>query len=190
MSALFLRKVAWGLGVPTLIAMLFVFGNLGVPVAESQMALLTPTPLTTAIPPRPPSQQPQVPTISFVDNPSATCYRPAAGTGTCYLTWSYLSVSASSGQYIISMTVTIDGSIRAYHAGFFQTSMYVPGTMYGNGFQVTCGVSGASGVPMFGKSYNYTVRALETGGLSAANYGAVVCPADQSTTFMPLIFKP
>ena len=31
---------------------------------------------------------------------------------------------------------------------------------------------------MLGKTYAYTVRSRETGGLSAANYGSVTCPSD------------
>ena len=65
----------------------------------------------------------QSPAISFIDSPSPTCYRSSVGT--CYLEWSYLSVSASPSQYIISMTVSINDRVLAYHAGFFQTSMYI-----------------------------------------------------------------
>lgn len=131
--------------------------------------------------------EPEAPAISFIDSPSATCFRPASGTGACYIQWSYLYVTASPSQYIISTTVAIDGQLRAYHAGFFQTSMYIPGDMYGQGFKVTCGFPGAGGTPDFGNTYAYTIRALETGGLAAANYGTVSCPADVVKVYMPLV---
>jgi hypothetical protein len=127
------------------------------------------------------------PAISFIDSPAATCYR--ASVGTCYIEWSYLSVSASASQYIISMTVSIDNRIRAYHSGFFQTSMYIPGDMFKPGFKVACGQRGASGVPELGYSYNYVIRAAETGGLKAANYGTVTCPADKGTIFLPFVMR-
>ncbi len=127
------------------------------------------------------------PTISFIDSPGATCYRSSVET--CYLQWSYLSVSASTSQYIISMTVSIDGRIRAYHAGFFQTSMYIPSDLLTPGFKVACGWRGASGAPGLGYSYDYVIRAAETGGLKAANYGTVTCPADAGTVFMPIITR-
>jgi hypothetical protein len=57
------------------------------------------------------------------------------------------------------------------------------------GFKVVCGWRGASGVPELGFSHNYVIRAAETGGLKAANYGTVTCPADVGTIFMPSIFK-
>jgi len=113
------------------------------------------------------------PTISFIDSPSATCYQPDSSRNTCYIEWSYLYVSASASQYIISMTVSIDNRLVAYHSGFFQTSMYIPSDMMGRGFKVACGLRNASGL---GNSYAYTLRARETGGLDAANYGSVTCP--------------
>jgi hypothetical protein len=121
---------------------------------------------------------PDAPEISFIDSPSATCYLPRPGTNNCYITWNYLNVSASTSQYIISMTVNISNHMSAYFSGFFQTSMYIPGDMLGKGFRVACGTPGSGGVRDFGRQYNYTIRARETGGLSAANYGSVTCPGD------------
>lgn len=135
-------------------------------------------------------EAPGVPSISFIDSPNAICYRPEEGTGACYILWDYISVSATSPAYIISMTVEIDQRIRAYHAGFFQTSMYIPGDIYGNGFRVNCGLPGTSGTATLGKTYNYVIRARETGGLGSTNYGSVACPADTVKIFVPLVEKP
>ena len=113
------------------------------------------------------------PTISFIDSPSATCYQPDTSRNTCYVEWNYLYVTAGASQYIISMTVSLDNRLVAYHSGFFQTSMYIPSDLVGRGFKVACGPRGANGL---GKTYAYTLRARETGGLGAANYGSVTCP--------------
>jgi len=130
----------------------------------------------------PPSRErggdPAAPLISFIDSPTAQCVLPVSGTDNCYISWSYMYVTASTSQYIISMTVNIDGHIRAYHSGFFQTYMYVPGDLFSEGFRVACGTPGTSIIPGLGNSYAYTLRARETGGLAAANYGSVTCPAD------------
>ena len=123
------------------------------------------------------------PTISFIDSPCATCSQPDASRNNCYIAWNYLYVTASASQYIISMTVSIDNRVVAYHSGFFQTSMYIPDDMVGHGFKVACGPRNANGL---GNSYAYTVRARETGGLSAANYGSVTCPGVH-LLYMPLI---
>jgi hypothetical protein len=123
------------------------------------------------------------PTISFIDSPSATCYQPDPSRNMCYIEWTYLYVAASTSQYIISMTVSLDNHIVAYHSGFFQTSMYIPDDMVGHGFKVACGPRNASGL---GKSYAYTLRARETGGLGAASYGSVTCPGVY-LAYLPLI---
>jgi hypothetical protein len=113
------------------------------------------------------------PNISFIDSQSATCDQPDTSRNDCYITWNYLYVTASTSQYIISLTVNIDSRLRAYHSGFFQTYMYIPGDVYGRGFKVACGPRDAMGL---GNTYAYTLRARETGGLGAANYGSVRCP--------------
>lgn len=128
------------------------------------------------------------PTLSSIDSPGPTCYRSSVGV--CYLQWNYLSVSASPSQYIISMTVSINGRVRAYHAGSFQTSMYIPGDMFKPGFKVACGWRGANGAPELGYSYLYVIRAAETGGLESANYGTVTCPASAGAAFLPFVIRP
>jgi hypothetical protein len=147
--------------------------------ALPQAVQLTPTPLPDQPPPAPEWRfDAESPDISFIDSPTATCYRPDQHKDTCYIDWGYLYVTASSSQYIISMTVSIDNRLRAYHSGFFQTYMYVPADMFSPGFRVTCGPPGSGGNPKLGSAHSYTLRARETGGLSAANYGTVYCPAD------------
>lgn len=118
-----------------------------------------------------------VPTISFIDSPTATCYRPQELGQACLIDWAYLYVAATPPQYIVSMTVEIDGRLRAAFQGFFQTDMFVPSGMYAPGLRVACGQPGESGLPGRGRQYAYTIRAAETGGLTAANYGSVICPA-------------
>jgi hypothetical protein len=129
------------------------------------------------------------PTISFISNPSATCSLPAPGTGACYIQWEYLNVTAASSSYIISMTVQIEDRVRAYHSGFFQNSMYIPAQMTAPGYKVVCGEPNPAGPPGLGNSYNYTIRARDSDGLSAANYGTVTCPADVVRLFLPVIQK-
>jgi hypothetical protein len=128
----------------------------------------------------------EAPTISFIDSSTPTCFNPVQGTGICYIQWYYHSVTATAGAYIISLTITIDNLIRAFHGGFFQNSMYIPGNMFDTGFQVTCGAPIAG----FGRTYNYLIKARETGGLTSTNTGSVTCPGDVATIFLPLMLKP
>ncbi len=123
------------------------------------------------------------PEISVIDSPSPACFQADRGSNSCYITWSYLSVTASASQYMISMTVSIDNRIRANHAGFFQTSMYVPGDLYGRGFKVACGQRGPNGL---GNTYAYTLRARDTAGTASANFGSVQCPGVY-LAYLPLV---
>jgi len=120
---------------------------------------------------------PQQPAISFIDSPTATCYQPDPAVDACYLNWYYLSVSASP-NYMITMTVTLNAFGPVAHMqGFFQTSMYAPYNMFGRGFKVACGAPGAGGDPQLGNAYAYTIRARDSAGLGAANYGTTYCPS-------------
>ena len=122
---------------------------------------------------------PQAPNIGFIDSPSATCYQPDSGRDACYINWYYLSVGASP-NYMITMTLSINSIGPVAHTqGFFQTSMYVPYNMLGDGFKVACGPLGAGGNARLGNAYAYTVRARDSAGLTSANYGTVYCPAYQ-----------
>lgn len=124
-----------------------------------------------------------------IDSPSPTCYRPEPGSGRCYLQWSSISVAGSSTAYVISMTVTIDGQVRAYHSGFFQTSMYVPGQMYGPGFRVSCGFPAGDGSTGLGDTHTYVIRTRQTDGSVGTNSGSVQCPADVVQAYLPLVQK-
>ena len=126
--------------------------------------------------PQPLPDQPAAisPDISFIDSPTASCILPRRNTGECLMTWSYMYADASP-NYMITMTVGIDDSQRARYHGFFQQSMYVPGELMA--FQVQCGAPGSGGDPNLGLSHSYTLRARDSSGLGAANYGTVTCPA-------------
>jgi hypothetical protein len=79
---------------------------------------------------------------------------------------------------MITMTVTLNDIGRVAQVnGFFQTSMYVPYNMLGEGFQVACGAPGAGGNPNLGNAYAWTLRARDSANLGSANYGTVYCPA-------------
>jgi hypothetical protein len=119
---------------------------------------------------------PQQPNIGFIDSPSATCYQPDPAQNTCYISWYYLSVDASP-NYMITMTAFLNNFGPVAHTqGFFQTSMYVPYSMLGQGFKVVCGSPGAGGDPQLGNAYAYTIRARDSANLGSANYGTVYCP--------------
>lgn len=174
-------RVVWGVvALATALGFVLVGVQLGVRAEEPLGGIAA---VASAIPYR----EAQQPAISFIDSPDATCYRPTAGTGACYIEWRNLSVQAAPSSYIISMTVAIDGQLRAYHSGFFQQSMFIPAAMSAPGYKVACGALGSGGSAQWGATYSYAIRASETGGQTAANYGSVTCPADEVVVFLPLV---
>lgn len=119
---------------------------------------------------------PQQPNIGFIDSPSATCYQPDHTQNSCYINWYYLSVDANP-NYMITMTAILNDYGPVVHTqGFFQTSMYVPYNMLGQGVKVACGAPGAGGNPQLGNAYAYTIRARDSANLTSANFGTVYCP--------------
>jgi hypothetical protein len=134
-------------------------------------------------------ERPDAPTISFIDSQTPACIQLDYQRDHCQVNFNYLYVTAATNQYIISMSVRIDNRIRGYYSGFFQNYMYVPADMNGAGFRVRCGQIGSGGNPNLGKAYSFIIRARETGGLSAANYGTVYCPAGPRQVHLPLIRK-
>jgi hypothetical protein len=147
--------------------------------ARETSTLTTPTPLPN---------QPAVvsPDISSIQSPTASCFLPQANTGACFITWSYLSVDADP-NYIITMTVSIDDKAVARFNGFFQTSMYVPPELLV--FRVACGIPGSGGDAKWGANHSYTLRARDSAGLAAANYGTITCPADIVRRYLPILNK-
>jgi hypothetical protein len=131
----------------------------------------------TPLPDRPAAQ---LPDISFIESPAASCILPVRGTDACYLTWSYMYADASP-SFMITMTVEIDSRLRAQYHGFFQQWMYVPGEMMV--FLVPCGEAGSGGTPGLGMSHSYALRARASDNLKSANYGTVFCPADEKEPF-------
>jgi hypothetical protein len=142
--------------------------------------------ISTPLAERERENDPASPAISFLDSPSPTCYLPKKGTNACYIEWNYLNVNAGS-NYVISMTLSVDDRLRMNSQGFFQNSMYIPGDMFSRGLRVDCGVPGASGIPSMGQTHSYTLRARDSLGLTAANYGSLTCPADIVKIYLPFI---
>jgi len=116
------------------------------------------------------------PAVGFIDSPNAYCNQPDPYQDVCYINWYYLSVDANP-NYMIEMTIELDGRFVARNQGFFQTSMFIPSTMNGPGFKVRCGSLGSGGDPAWGSSHAFVIRAKDSLGLSAANYGTAKCPA-------------
>ena len=165
---------------------------LGWAVVDRSTALATSdahTPPTGDGPHQERDQRPDAPTISFIDSQTPSCFHNENERDFCTIQFNYMYVTASTNQYIISMSVRIDNRIRGYYSGFFQNYMYIPSDMNEDGFTVRCGQLGSGGTPYLGQAYSYIIRARESTGLGAANYGTVYCPAGPRMVHLPLVRK-
>ena len=113
-----------------------------------------------------------------IDAPAPTCYRPQEFTDVCYIEWAALSASTVAPHNLISMSVSIDGRLRLYMAGFFQSAANLPPDMFARGFKVACGPPGAGGNPLWGATHAFEIRARDSSGAFNAVSGSVACPAD------------
>lgn len=130
------------------------------------------------------------PQISLIEAAAPTCYRATLDSNTCLINWGRISVSTASPATIDHMTLTIDGQMRARYQGFFQSAMEVTRAFHGEGFAIPCGAAGVDGVPGMGHAYDWTLRAVDSGGLDTTSSGTVVCPAlDPSELLVPVVWR-
>ena len=87
------------------------------------------------------------------------------------------------------LEVLVDGKLRVYMGGFFESSAYLTYPMMPGGLTVACGRSNASGLPNYGKAYSVTANAYMVDGTSASDSMTVFCPAYDGVTYLPLIRK-
>jgi hypothetical protein len=120
------------------------------------------------------------PTIGFIESPDAYCYKPDLRRDECYITWGDIFVDAAPAGYMIDLNIIIDGRLVARNHGFFQNTMNIPTGMHGNGFKVKCGKpvdhDDDPETPELGNRYEYSIRARDSSGVKASNFGSVYCP--------------
>ena len=115
------------------------------------------------------------PEIGFIISDNPGCYQPDPAVDRCLISFSRLAVDASP-NYMVTLTLEINGRFIARYGGFFQTGMDLGGTPLGQGIKVPCGKRNEGGVPTMGRKYTYTLRAEDSATLKSANYGTLWCP--------------
>jgi hypothetical protein len=121
-----------------------------------------------------------------MSNPACSQVRPASGV--CSLQIGSLNATGSDTTF--SRTeVLVDGKLRVYMAGFFESFAYFNNSMVPGGLRVSCGAPNESGLPNFGRAYVLTANAYMADGTSASNSVSVFCPAFDGKTYLPMIKK-
>ena len=122
----------------------------------------------------------------MMSNPSCVQVRPPSGT--CALQLGYLVASGSDPSFS-RLEVLVDGKLRAYMGGFFESTAYLASPMIRGGLIVACGRSNVSGKSDYGKAYSLTANAYMVDGTSASSSMSVFCPAYDGVTYLPLLRK-
>ena len=126
-------------------------------------------------------------TISIqMSNPSCDQGRPTSGV--CALQFG--SLTASGGDPSFSrVEVLVNGKLRIYMGGFFESSAYLTYPMIPGGLAVACGKPNDGGLPNYGKAYSLTANAYMADGTSATDSTTVFCPAFEGKIYFPLVRK-
>ena len=126
-------------------------------------------------------------TISLtMSNPS--CSEAVSSNGACSIEIGNLAASGSDPSFS-RIEVLIDGKLRVYMAGFFESTAYLNPPMLPGGLAVKCGRPNSGGSPDYGKAYLLTVNAYMADGTSASDSQNVFCPAFEATIYMPVVHK-
>jgi hypothetical protein len=127
----------------------------------------------------------QATTISInMSNPS--CAQVSAVNGACSIEIGNVVASGSDPSFS-RVEVLLNGKLRVYMAGFFESSAYFSPPMLRGGLIVACGKPNAGGLPGYGKAYLVTANAYMVDGTSASDSMTVYCPAFEFKGFSPLV---
>jgi hypothetical protein len=120
-----------------------------------------------------------------MSNPSCVQIRSS---GTCAIQFGSLIASGSDTSFS-RLEVMVNGKLRAYMGGFFESTAYLVYPMVPGGLAVACGRSNASGSSNYGRAYVLTANAYMVDGTSASDSMTVFCPPYDGVTYLPLIRK-
>jgi hypothetical protein len=124
-------------------------------------------------------------TVSLtMSNP--TCAQAPPASGGCSLEMRYIVASGSDTSFS-RVEVLVNGKLRIYMAGFFESTAYLSNLMIPGGLAVPCGRPNESGLPNFGRAYLITANAYMADGTSATNTMNVFCPAYDGKFYLPFV---
>jgi hypothetical protein len=121
-----------------------------------------------------------------MNNP--TCIQVRSASGACSIQVDSVIASGSDPTFS-RLEILVNGKLRVYMSGFFESSAYLTYSMMPGGFAVVCGQPNAGGSPNYGNAYTVTANAYMADGTSASDSMAVFCPAYESKTYIPLLKK-
>jgi hypothetical protein len=115
-----------------------------------------------------------------------TCVEILPASGYCSIEMNSLSASSSATDFG-RLEVLVNGKLRVFQAGFFESSGYLFPGMLPGGLKVTCGRAGDGGLPDYGRSYSVVANAYLQDGTSSSDSATVFCPAFDGSIYLPII---
>jgi len=107
----------------------------------------------------------------------------------CSIQFGGISASGSDPSFS-RLEVLVDGKLRVWAGGFFESTAYLTPRMTPAGLKVACGLPGAGGQAGYGKSHLIAVNAYMADGVTSANAAAAVfCPSFEAKSFLPIAKK-
>jgi len=132
----------------------------------------------------------EMPETSDMDSMTPHCHKLQPRTDICYINWYDIAVQVDDPISITSITIKIDGKMRANYQGFFQSNAYISNKSNGLGFQVSCGYEGADGYAGLGYRHTYAISYVNSLGNGELHTGYVHCPANNLLpVYLPLLSK-
>jgi hypothetical protein len=119
-----------------------------------------------------------------MSNPTCIEARPASGA--CTIQINSLSASGSDPSFS-RVEVLVNGKLRVFMGGFFESTAYLSFPMESGGLEVACGGLGEGGLANYGRSYSVAANAYMADGTSASDSMTVFCPAYDGRTYLPFL---
>jgi hypothetical protein len=117
-----------------------------------------------------------------------TCDQVLSTNGACSIQIDSLTVFGS-GPALSRVELLLNGKLRVYMDGFFESSAYLAHQMMPGGLAVACGRPNDGGLANYGKSYSITANAYMADGSSATDSATIYCPAFDGKIYAPLVRK-
>ena len=136
-----------------------------------------------------PTHAASLPTTSVslqISNPA--CFQVLPASGMCSLQIGSLTASGSDSSFS-RVEVLVNGKLRVYMGGFFESSANLTNRMMPGGLAVVCGRPNDGGSPDYGKAYSLMANAYMGDGTSSSDSTNVFCPAYTANLFLPIVHK-
>ena len=121
-----------------------------------------------------------------INNPA--CLQVTPTSGDCSLQVDSV-VATGSDPSFSRLELLVNGKLRVFMGGFFESTAYFTFPMVPGGLKVVCGLPNDGGLPDYGRAYTLTANTFMVDGTEATASSTLYCPAFDGKLFLPLVSK-